>query len=389
MYKDQIAQIKQWLIEVRRDFHQYPELGYEEYRTSKKIQEYLEEIGLKPRIIAKTGVVADIFGEDSHITIALRADMDALPIYDQKQCPYASKNPGMMHACGHDAHMTILLGVARILSQSRPPCNIRLMFQPAEETDGGALPMIEEGVLEGVQGVLGLHVDSELPIGQIAIKYGAMNASSDMITIELFGKKGHGAYPSEGVDAVVMAASVIQNLQTIISRNIDGRSSAVLSLGMIHGGTARNIIADYIKIEGTIRTLDPDLREYINTRAEEIVISTAKMFGGKGKYLRKYGYTSLINYDRVVDLIRESGEMILGEKNVLIKAQANMGVEDFAYFVQQCEGAFFYLGTANQEKNIMSGGHTENFDIDEDALLIGIEIQLQNIHNYYALLNNK
>ncbi|MGL5956652.1 MAG: M20 metallopeptidase family protein [Brevinema sp.] len=389
MYKDQITQIKQWLIDVRRDFHQYPELGYEEYRTSKKIKEYLESFGLIPKSIVKTGVVADIVGKDSTITLALRADIDALPIQDQKECSYTSKVSGKMHACGHDAHTTILLGVAHILSRYQPPCNIRVMFQPAEETDGGALPMIEEGVLEGVQGVLGLHVDSTLPVGQIAIKYGVMNASSDMITIELFGKKGHGAYPAEGVDTIVMAAAVIQNLQTIISRNIDGRSSAVLSLGMIHGGTARNVIADYVKLEGTIRTLDPKIREYINTRVEEIVISTAKMFGGKGVYFRKSGYTSLINHDPIVDIIRWSGETILGKDNVFIKKQANMGVEDFAYFVQECEGAFFYLGTANKKKNIMCGGHTEYFDIDEDALALGVEMQLQNISNYYMFLTNK
>ncbi len=379
----------QWLIDIRRDFHQYPELGFEEIRTSSKIMGYLVDMGLSPQSIAKTGVVADIKGKDSSIMIALRADIDALLIQDKKECSYKSTIDGKMHACGHDAHTTILLGVAKVLSESVPPCDIRLMFQPAEETDGGAVPMIEQGVLEGVNGVLGLHVDSEMPCGQIAIKYGAMNASSDTMTIELFGKKGHGAYPSRGIDAIVMASAVIQNLQTIISRNIDARESAVLSLGTINGGNARNIIADYVKIEGTIRTLDPTVREFVNQKAEQIVTDTAKMYGGSSNYTRSLGYTSLINHDNVVDIVKSSGEELLGIENVITKKLPNMGVEDFAYFVEKCEGAFFYLGTANKDKGIFVGGHNEYFDIDEDALKIGADIQLLNINKFYDYLKNK
>ncbi|MGL4563495.1 MAG: M20 metallopeptidase family protein [Brevinema sp.] len=389
MLNEPLKQLHPWLVAIRRDFHQYPELGFEEHRTSQKIQEYLSDMGLIARSIAKTGVIADIPGIDSSITIALRADIDALPIQDQKKCDYASKIDGKMHACGHDAHTTILLGIAHILSKNIPPCNIRLLFQPAEETDGGAVPIINEGGLENVHGILGLHVDSELEKGQIAIKYGAMNASSDMITIEFFGRKGHGAYPSEGIDAVVMASSAILNLQTIISRNIDARESAVLSLGMIKGGNARNVIADYVVIEGTIRTLDPTIREYINKRVEEIIKSTAKMYGGSAKYTRNYGYTSLINHDQVVDIIAETGKEVLGANNVIIKSKANMGVEDFAYYLEKCQGAFFYLGTANTEKNIVVGGHQDHFDIDEDALILGVELQLSNINKFYHMLKQK
>ncbi len=381
--------ILQWLVDIRRDFHRHPELGFEEVRTSSKIKEYLTEMGLSPQSIAKTGVVADIKGKDSSVMIALRADIDALPIQDKKECSYKSTIDGKMHACGHDAHTTILLGVAKIISESEPPCDIRVMFQPAEETEGGAIPMIEQGVLEGVHGVLGLHVDSEMPSGQIAIKYGAMNASSDTITIELFGRKGHGAYPSEGIDAIVMAASVIQNLQPVISRNIDARDSAVISLGTIHGGTIRNVIPDYVKIEGTIRTLDPDVRKLVNQRVEQIVTDTAKMFGGHSRYTREYGYTSLINHDAVVDIVKASGEELFGAENVIIKKQSRMGVEDFAYFVEKCEGAFFNLGTANEQKGIVAAGHTDHFDIDEDALLMGVEIQLLNIQKFYDYLKNK
>ena len=386
--KEKIKLIEKWLIDIRRDFHQHPELGFEEFRTSAKIEEYLTQMGLEVYHIAKTGIYADIKGEDSSLKIALRADIDALPIQDNKTCSYSSTIDGKMHACGHDAHTTILLGVAKILSQTPPPCDIRLMFQPAEETDGGALPMIEEGVLEGVNGVLGLHVDTEIPVGQIAIKHGAMNASSDMITIKLFGKSGHAAYPDKGVDTIVMAASLIQNLQTIISRNIDGRTSAVLSLGTIHGGVARNVIADSVVIEGTIRTLDPVVREYVNTKVEKMILDTASLFGGTGEYIRQQGYTSLINHDSVVDIIKSVGATILGTENVITKKLPNMGVEDFAYFLEEREGAFFYLGVGNKSKNISAPGHDKDFDIDENALILGVELQLANINAFYQHLRS-
>lgn len=383
-----IKDMETWLINIRRDFHQYPELGYEEFRTSQKIKEYLLEMGITSHAIAQTGIYADIKGEDSSIKIALRADIDALPIQDNKQCSYHSTIDGKMHACGHDVHTTILLGVAKVLSNIKPPCDIRLMFQPAEETDGGAEPMINEGVLDGVHGVLGLHVDPSLPVGQIGIKYGVMNAASDMITIKLHGKSGHGAYPSQGVDTIVMAASVILNLQTIISRNIDGRESAVLSLGVIKGGTARNVIADRVEIEGTIRTLNPSIREYINERVEEVIHTIAESFGGRGEYIRKKGYTALINHDNVVDLIKENGTKFLGEGKVFVKQVPNMGVEDFAYFLEVVPGAFYYLGVGNEQKGITAAIHNENFDIDESALKIGVKMQLLNINSFYNYLKS-
>ncbi len=385
---DSIKKIEPWLIEVRRDFHKHPELGYEEFRTSQKIKEYLQEMGLTPIAIAKTGVYADIKGKDSSIKIAIRADIDALPIQDNKDCPYKSTVAGKMHACGHDAHTTIVLGIASILSKNPPPCDIRLMFQPAEETIGGAEPMIKEGVLEGVHGVLGLHVDPHIEVGHIGIKYGVMNASSDMITIILRGKSGHGAYPVETVDAVVMAAAVIQNLQTIISRNVDAREAAVLSLGSIHGGTARNVIADEVIIEGTIRTLNPEVREYINERMVEVIDATTKAFGGTGEYIRNKGYTSLINHDFVVDLIKENGIQLLGEDKVTTKKFPNMGVEDFAYFIEKTPGAFFNLGVGNKARKITASVHNENFDIDEKALALGVEMQLINIDAFYQYFSN-
>ncbi|MGL4998525.1 MAG: M20 metallopeptidase family protein, partial [Cetobacterium sp.] len=219
---EQVKDIENWLIEVRRDFHQFPELGENEFRTMDKIVDYLEEMGISyKKNIFKTGVIADIQGIDPSITIAFRGDMDALPILDLKQTDYASKNKGVCHACGHDTHMTMNLGIARYFFHKKivPPCNIRLIFQPAEETVGGAKPMIEAGALEGVDFIYGIHISEEIHAGQIMIKYGSMNASSDTLIIKVKGKSCHGAYPSDGVDAIVIASNLIVALQSVVSRN--------------------------------------------------------------------------------------------------------------------------------------------------------------------------
>ncbi|MGL4366690.1 MAG: M20 metallopeptidase family protein [Brevinemataceae bacterium] len=380
--------LESWIIDIRRDFHMHPELGFEEFRTSEKIKAYLADLNIPYKSSAKTGIIGEIKGKDSSITIALRADIDALPIEELNDCAYKSQIKGKMHACGHDAHTAILLGVAKACVATLPPCNIRLIFQPAEETDGGAVPMIEEGVLTNVNGILGLHVDSAINTGTIGIKYGYMNAASDMITIKLFGTKGHGAYPKGTVDCIVIAAAVINNLQSIVSRNIDARESVVLTLGSISGGTARNIICDEVTIEGTIRTLNAELRELVNQRAEEIISLTAQAFGGRSSYIRNKGYTALLNDDNIVDLIKKNGENLLGLSNIHIKQQPNMGVEDFAYYLEKVPGAFFYLGVRNENKNITAPAHNEYFDIDESALIIGVKMQLANISSLYTYLKH-
>lgn len=383
--------ISPWLKEVREDFHQFPELGLEEFRTSEKVINYLSEMGIKNiEKMAGTGVVASILGKDSNLTIGLRADMDALPIQDKKDLPYSSKIKGVCHACGHDAHTTILLGVAKFFHEQKltPPCNLKLIFQPAEETVGGAQPMIQEGVLDGVDYIFGLHVDETLECGMIGYKYGAMNASSDTLDITITGKSCHGAYPSDGVDAIVIASNLILSLQSIVSRNIDARESGVITIGTMSGGTQGNIVADKVHMRGTLRTLNPKIRREMLEKIANMVITLPLAFGGEGKFVREEGYTALINHDSAVDIIIENGKKLLGESSLYEKKVPNMGVEDFAYFLEKVPGAFFTLGTKNRSKAITAPAHNGMFDIDSDALPLGVALQVANIFSAFEKLKH-
>lgn len=376
--------MKPWLVEVRRDFHRHPELGMEEYRTRDKIVQYLQEMGIPHKAnIANTGVVGFIEGGSSGRTVALRADMDALPIAEQNDVVYKSTVPGKMHACGHDAHMAILLGAARLLNgqKSHLSGNVKLIFQPAEETVGGAKPMIAAGVLDSpkVDAAFGLHVAPEIPVGQIGWRYGQMNAASDTILITVKGNKAHGASPHTGTDAVVIAAHVITALQTIVSRNVDPRQSAVISIGAIQGGTQGNIIADEVTMTGTVRTLDPDVRQTVLQRIDDVLQYTTRSMGGDYAFeLGDDGYIALINDDAMVDIVKQSGETLLGKENVTQIPLPSMGVEDFSYFAAAVPSAFYRLGCRNEAKGIVHGAHTSRFDIDEDCLPIGSALQALN-----------
>ncbi len=381
--KEKAGEIKDWLISIRRDFHQNPEFGMEEYRTQGKIIELLESMKIEYQSVANTGIVGLIRGNAPGKTVALRADMDALPIIDLKDVSYKSKIQGKMHACGHDAHMTILLGAARLLNEIKSNLNgnVKLFFQPAEETVGGAKPMIEAGVMENphVDAVFGLHVSSEIATGEIAIKYGQMNASSDTIKIILHGKSSHGAYPHGGVDAIMLACHVLTALQTIVSRNVDPRNSAVVTIGTIKGGTQGNIIADKVELVGTVRTLDPKTRELVIKKIEKIVTQVSQSLGGQGELIREEGYAALINADEIVDMVKANGEELLGKNGVKYIQQPSLGVEDFSYFAQAAPGAFFNLGCRNEEKGITHEAHYGLFDVDEDCLVLGTIMQVKNV----------
>lgn len=384
-----INSIEDFIISVRRDFHMYPELGMEEYRTRDKIVEYLEEMGIEyMKDIANTGVVGIIRGRKDGKTVGLRADIDALPIQDKKRVNYKSKVAGQMHACGHDAHTAILLGTAKVLNDYKDKFkgNIKLIFQPAEETVGGAKPMIEEGVLENpkVDGIFGLHVSNAIEIGKIGIRYGKMNAASDMIKIIIHGQKSHGAYPDLGIDAISIAAQVITAIQTIVSRKVDPRNSAVITIGTIHGGDARNVISDKVEMEGIVRTLDPITREKVMKELIYIVENIALSMGGKGEVLREKSYNSLINNDRMVDIVYNNGEELLGTENIINIKYPSFGVEDFSYFAEMVPGAFFNLGSRNGEKGIVHEAHTSLFDIDESCLKTGVLIQCKNALSFLA-----
>ncbi|MGG4493634.1 M20 metallopeptidase family protein [Brevibacillus reuszeri] len=384
--KRQAEDILPWLQEVRRDFHQFPEIGLEEFRTQEQIMRYLDEMGIPYTKSAGTGIVGLIQGEHPGATVALRGDMDALPILEANATSYRSQVEGKMHACGHDAHMTCLLGAARILNEHKSELagSVKLFFQPAEETVGGALPMIQEGVLENprVEAVFGLHVSPELEVGRIGVKYGQMNAASDDVHITVFGENGHGAYPHNGKDAIVIAAHVITALQTIVSRNVDPRQSAVLSLGIISGGTATNIIAQEVKLSGTIRTLTKEVRALVKERVREVADLTARSLGGRAEISFEEGYTSLINDNAMVDLVKATGEELLGADNVKVNELPSLGVEDFAFFAEHVPGAFYHLGVRNEELGCTFPVHHPRFDLDERSLAVGAAMQACNAMAY-------
>lgn len=384
---EEAREINDWLVNIRRDFHRNPELGLEEIRTQEKVMEYLDSLGIEYERIASTGVLGIIKGNKKGKTVALRADMDALPIQDEKDVPYKSTIPGKMHACGHDAHMTVLLGAARLIKEREDKLsgNVKLFFQPAEETVGGARPMIEERAMDNpkVDAVFGLHVSGNIRVGEIGIRYGKMNASSDTMQIIISGNSSHGAYPHRGIDAIVISASVISSLQSIVSRNMDPLNSAVVTLGTINGGTQDNIIADKVELMGTLRTLDPETREKTKKRIEKIVTKTAEAMDGVGEVIWQEGYSALINNDDMVDIVKRSGENILGANNVHELSKPSLGVEDFSYFAEVAPGAFFRLGCKTKDSP-MKEAHHPLFDIDEECLAIGVALQVNNALSFLS-----
>ena len=385
LIKSSLDSMREFLIDLRRDVHKHPELGFEEIRTMEKISSILKSLNIKHKTkIAKTGIIADIEGADKNFTIAFRADMDALPMDDLKRdlknCEYSSEEKGKCHACGHDVHIAILTGIAKYFSEVKPPCNIRLIYQPAEETIGGAKPMIDEGALDNVNVIYGLHVRPEIKAGQISVKYGVMYASSNMFDIKIFGKSSHGAKSYEGTDAIIIASNILNQLHNFISAFTDG--SIRLHVGTIKGGSARNVVADFVQMEGIIRMLcDDETREKRLTMIEKIVLNTADSFNAKAEFINMPSYPAIINHAEAVDIVKESGFSVLGKENVFIEENANMTTEDFSYYLQKVSGAFFSLGVSNENLNIPI--HNGLFDIDERAINIGVNIQIVNVYETY------
>jgi len=376
-------QILPWMTDIRRDLHQHPELGLEEHRTAKRVQSLLDELGIQHVDgLAQTGVLGLIPGDSAGPVVALRADLDALPLEDAKDVPYRSRQPGKMHACGHDVHTSILLGAARILKEMESDLagTVKLVFQPAEETVGGARLLIEEGILENpsVDAIFGLHVDPGRPVGVFGLHYGQRNASSDNLHIVIHGRAGHGAYPASAVDAIVAAAQVVTALQTVISRNVDARDSAVVSFGIIQGGTQGNILADRVDLTGTVRTLDRQTREHVLRRVKETAEGVAAGLGGSAEVNIEPSYDPLINDNSMVEIVRANATDLSGEENVEVFTKPNMGVEDFGYYVSHVPGAFFSIGVRNEERGIVSPVHHVLFDADEEAMAYGAAAQVLN-----------
>ena len=390
-FKNEAISIKNELINIRRTLHEHPELGMEEYETSKFIKNFLKNEGIEFREVAKTGVCGIIRGtkesnSDYIRTIALRGDIDGLPILDKKLCEYSSKVEGKMHACGHDGHTTILLGAAKILNKNRHlfSGNVKLLFEPAEETIGGARFMIEDGVLENprVDCVCGLHVEENLECGTIMLKDGVVNAASNPFTIKIKGSGGHGAYPHTTVDPVVIASHIVLALQTIVSREINTSNPAVITVGSIHGGTAQNIIPEEVIISGVIRTMSKEDRVFAKERLREIVEGICKSSRASADIDIEESYPNLYNDSNMVELFRTGAEKILGKENVLLQKYPKMGVESFAYFANERPAVFYFLGSGNKEKNIVHPAHSSLFDIDENCLPLGVAMQCQMAFEY-------
>ncbi|MDP3025968.1 MAG: amidohydrolase [candidate division Zixibacteria bacterium] len=371
------------LVKLRRELHQYPEIAYTEYKTSGIVARELRKLGIEVKIgVARTGVVSLLNKNKKGKTVALRADMDALPVTEMTNLPFKSKNPGRMHACGHDVHMSCVIGAAKILSKLKDelPGKVKFIFQPSEEvTPGGAYPMIKAGVLKNpeVNGIFGLHSDSAIPIGKIGVKNGPMMAQADDFDITIIGQGGHGARPQDGIDAIVVASAVIQALQTIPSRRISPLKSVVISIGSIEGGTARNIICDKVVLKGTARTLEKGITEKIPRLLKEIVAGVTQGYGADFELNYYEGYPVLVNNPDMTDLVRDSVINLFGREALFEVKEPMMGGEDFAYFLKEVQGSFIRVGIRNEKIGAVHPWHHPEWKVDEKAIEIGSALLAQ------------
>jgi len=372
---DLASQIHQEVVINRRHIHQNPELSFHEYQTSAFVAAALDKLGIPYQKMADTGIVALLSGgKPSEAVIALRADMDALPIVEANDVSYVSKNPGVMHACGHDVHTSSLLGTARILSELKDEFagTVKFIFQPAEEKlPGGASLMIKEGVLENPKptAVLGQHVMPLIDCGKVGFRSGKYMASTDEIYVTVHGKGGHGAQPQQNIDPVVITSHIIIALQQIVSRIADPKLPSVLSFGKVIANGATNVIPNEVKLEGTFRTMDEEWRAQAHVKMKKMAEGIAEAMGGSCDFNIVNGYPFLVNEEKLTANVRAYAEEYLGRENVE-DLDIWMAAEDFAYYSQAADACFYRLGTRNEEKGFTSSVHTPTFDIDENALIV-------------------
>ena len=361
------------LIRIRRHFHENPELGFEEVRTSARIADILEGLGLEVRRnVAKTGVVALLKGAKPGKTVAIRADIDALPVQELNDVPYKSKTPGKMHACGHDVHITAAIGAAMLLAPHRESLagNVKFIFQPAEETPGGAEPMIQDGALENpkVDAIVGGHVWGSLDSGVVEVLPGPIMASSDIIRLTIHGKGGHAAQPHTTIDPVVIGSEIVGALQKIVSRQTDPTEAVVISICLFRAGDTFNVIPNSAYLEGTVRTLNNTLRQEIPKKIDSVIRGVTEPYGATYELDYYFGYPVTVNDPGVTESVRQSAAKIIGAENVRTAARASMGAEDFAYYLLAVPGTYIRVGVRNAAKGITHDIHHPQFDIDEDIL---------------------
>lgn len=382
-------EIEDTIIPIRRHLHQNPELSNQEVETSRFIAEQLRKFGLEVTTgIGKTGVVGVLRGEQPGKTIGLRADIDALPVQEETGLDFSSVNHGVMHACGHDVHTSVLIGCALILSQNRERLkgNVKFIFQPAEEKLIGAKQMIDDGVLENpkVDAMAALHCWPELESGTIGVKRGTVLAAGDFLNIHIKGKQGHAAYPHKTVDPITISGHVLTSLQTIVSRELAPVEPAVVTIGKIEGGTAYNIIPEDVFLSGTVRTVNNEVRKEMPEIIERIITNTAKSMRGKAVVDYQFGTPPLINNEEMVDLLDDAVANTLGNAQLTYMDEPTLGSEDFAYFTEQVPSLFFRLGTSQKGSNAHYPLHHPKVIFDEAAITAGIAVMSEYAIHFLA-----
>jgi amidohydrolase len=386
--RQDIDEILPGVIADRRHFHQHPELGFQEFETARIVAERLQSLGVEDvkTGIAVTGVTGLIRGTkpgpSSDKVVLLRADMDALPIDEQNDVEYKSQVDHKMHACGHDAHTAMLLGISSLLIQKRDQFSgtVKVLFQPAEEGGGGARVMIEEGVLENpkVDYAFGMHIDQGSPVGQISLRPGPSMAAADRFIITIQGKGGHGASPHETVDPISVGAQIVVALQTLVSREVDPIDPAVVTVGALIAGDASNVIPDTAELRGTLRSFNPAVREQIGRRTGEIARGIAEAMRATAEYTHAPGYPSTVNDPEQAELVRQVAVEVVGEENTVLQPM-QMGAEDFSYFLEKVPGAFYFVGSRNPERGLVWGHHHPRFDLDEEAMIYGMDVMINTV----------
>lgn len=377
--KEAFIEYKDELTELRRKFHSEPELSWEEYKTTEFVCDYLGSLGIEYRRTDPTGVIAEIKGGKPGKTVALRGDMDALSVEQlNKDLPYASREEGKMHACGHDAHTAMLLVAAKALNEIKDelPGNVRLLFQPAEEVAQGAKALVKQGAVDGVDNVFGIHIWSQMPTHKVSCTPGPSFASADLFKVTFKGKGGHGAIPQACIDAAIVASSFVMNVQTVVSRTIDPQQGAVLTVGKMVVGTRFNVIAENAVIEGTVRCFDPATRDHIEAQLQHYADHVAAVYGATARVEYIRGTQAVINDEASAMLVQKVAAAAFGE-DVVFNEKPTMGGEDFSFYLDEVPGSFALVGSGNPDKDTEWAHHHGKFDIDEDALATGAELYAQ------------
>ncbi|MBS4210940.1 M20 metallopeptidase family protein [Neobacillus rhizophilus] len=380
-----IEAVEEEIIEWRRHFHENPELSFQEFETSNYVYEKLQSFGnIEVSRVTPTSVMGRLFGSQSGKVLGLRADMDALPILEETGLPFASKNKGVMHACGHDGHTAMLLGAAKVLSQLKEDIKgeIRFFFQHAEElSPGGAQEMVKAGAADGLDGVIGLHLGSQGPLGKFSLCYGHVTAACDDFDIVIQGKGGHGSAPEETVDPIAIGVQLVNGINQFISRKVDASHRAVITVAQFHGGTANNIIPDKVTLGGTVRTFDPEVRKQIPIWMEKLTKGITEAHGATYELNYDFGYSPTINDEKVTSLVEQTIVETFGESS-FVRGTALMGSEDFSAFAEAAPGCFAFLGAGSDNIAENYPHHHPKFDVKEEALILGVQYFVRSALKY-------